>query len=343
MSIALRPLLGSGILLLALSNTIGSANGCPIVEWQQEMRNNWLCSGGCWDEEWCRHGCSHTMHWDIPKGYYIARAWLTAAAYGDLETISGYTDYEMAEAHHDLEGTESYGERRYGGTRGGWFDETANARGHPDTDPEPVRTFVDARPIGDTCSRTEPRDWGAAESEIYNVPVKIGHVQHEGEDCTALVPSTGVAACTAGTCDWCGTGKCCRVTGSSGDCTPEEKALAEQYAKTSLSGYACVASLGAREFVFPAPRDYTSHTYTTPNKTLESYDTDPVVPASAGEHNMWDMCVDRLDITAQLKSRTGPHIEVTMATSHPPRGHPTRFAGTQNAGRQVRFQNSDTL
>ena len=28
-------------------------------------------------------------------------------------------------------------------------------------------------------------------------------------------------------------------------------------------------------------------------------------------------------------------IEVTMATSHPPRGHPTRVAGTQNAGRQV--------
>ena len=59
------------------------------------------------------------MKWDIPRGYYVARAWLTAASYGGLETVSGYTDYEMAEAHHDLEGTESYGERRYGGTRGG--------------------------------------------------------------------------------------------------------------------------------------------------------------------------------------------------------------------------------
>ena len=28
--------------------------GCPIVEWQQEVRNNWLCSGGCWKEEYCR-------------------------------------------------------------------------------------------------------------------------------------------------------------------------------------------------------------------------------------------------------------------------------------------------
>ena len=73
------------------------------------------------------------MRWDIPRGYYVARAWLTAAAYGNLETVSGYTDYEMAEAHHDLEGTESYGERLYGGHRGGWFDETSNARGHPDT------------------------------------------------------------------------------------------------------------------------------------------------------------------------------------------------------------------
>ena len=184
------------------------AGACPIVEWQQEVRNNWLCSGGCWDQEWCRHGCSHTMHWDIPRGYYIARAWLTAASYGGLETVSGYADYEMAEAHHDLEGTESYGERRYGGERGGWFDETNNARGHENTDPEQVRTYVDARAVAERCTATEPREWNATESLL--------------------------------------------------------------------------------EDGFPSARDYTSHTYTTPNKTLESYDTVPEVrraPTAVPRHS----------------------------------------------------------
>ena len=101
------------------------------------------------------------MKWDIPRGYYVARAWLTAASYGGLETVSGYTDYEMAEAHHDLEGTESYGERRYGGTRGGWFDETKNARLHPDTEPENVRTYVDGRVVDEQCDSTEPRALGS--------------------------------------------------------------------------------------------------------------------------------------------------------------------------------------
>ena len=243
--------------------------GCPIVEWQQEVRNNWLCSGGCWKEEYCRHGCSHTMKWDVPRGYYIARAWLTAASYGGLESISGYADYEMAEAHHDLEGTESYGERRYGGTRGGWFDETKNARDHPDTDPEQVKTYVDGRVVADDCNATEPREWETAES---------------------LLPDG-----------------------------------------------------------FPASRDYTSHTYTTPNKTLEKYETLPAVPASSDQHNQWGMCADRVDITSQLSSRVGPSVEVTMTTAHTGRGNPTREAGTINAGRQAydrgtyRFKSRATL
>ena len=243
--------------------------GCPIVEWQQEVRNNWLCSGGCWHDEWCRHGCSQTMKWDIPRGYYIARAWLTAASYGGLETVSGYTDYEMAEAHHDLEGTESYGERRYGGTRGGWFDETENARLGPDTEPEQVRTYVDGRVVDELCNATEPRAWEAAES-----------LWEDG---------------------------------------------------------------------FPPPRDYTSHTYTTPIKALESYETIPEVPAAAGRHNQWGMCVDRLDITAQLKSRVGPDVEVTMTTAHAGRGDSSREPGTINAGRQAydrgtyRFKSRATL
>ena len=209
------------------------------------------------------------MKWSIPRGYYIARAWLTAASYGGLETISGYSDYEMAEAHHDLEGTESYGERRYGGTRGGWFDETKNARLHPDTEPEKVRTYVDGRVVDEDCNATEPRTWEAAES-----------LWEDG---------------------------------------------------------------------FPPPRDYTSHTYTTPNKTLESYETIPAVPAAAGQHNQWGMCVDRVDITAQLSSRVGPDVEVTMTTAHAGRGNPTREPGTINAGRQAydrgtyRFKSRATL
>ena len=209
------------------------------------------------------------MKWSIPRGYYVARAWLTAASYGGLESVQGYTDYEMAEAHHDLEGTESYGERRYGGTRGGWFDETQNARLHPDTEPEPVRTYVDGRVVDEDCDSTEPRAWEAAES-----------LWEDG---------------------------------------------------------------------FPPPRDYTSHTYTTPNKTLESYDTIPGVPAAAGQHNQWGMCVDRVDITAQLSSRVGPDVEVTMTTAHAGRGDPTREAGTINAGRQAydrgtyRFKSRATL
>ena len=122
------------------------------------------------------------------------RAWLAAANYGGLETVSGYTDYEMAEAHHDLEGTESYGERRYGGTRGGWFDETKNARLHPDTEPEEVRTYVDGRWWTRTATRR---------SRAHGRPRS----------------------------------RCGRTD--------------------------------------PSPRDYTSHTYTTPNKTLESYETIP--------------------------------------------------------------------
>ena len=249
-------------LLLFLGAYVPQYDGCPIVEWQQEMRNDWLCAGGCWEEEWCRHGCAHSMKWNIPRGYYVARAWLTAATYGDQQTVSGYKDYEMAEAHHDLEGIESYGERRYGGTRGGWFDETKNAReGDPEAveggraAQEAVGTFVDGRRVGSSCEATEPRDWQAAES-----------LWQDG---------------------------------------------------------------------FPAPRDYTSHTYTTPNKTLEKYETIPAVAASHGQYNQWSMCVDRIDITEQLKSRVGPEIEVIMATAHEPRGHPTREPDTMNAGRQA--------
>jgi hypothetical protein len=101
------------------------------------------------------------MKWDIPRGYYIARAWLTAASYGGLDTASGYKDYEMAEAHHDLEGIESYGERRYGGTRGGWFDETTNARlATPQRRaPEPVRA----------CARA-PHALRASDALLRSVP-----------------------------------------------------------------------------------------------------------------------------------------------------------------------------
>ena len=47
------------------------------------------------------------------------------------------------------------------------------------------------------------------------------------------------------------------------------------------------------------------------------------------------MCADRMDITAQLRSRVGPDIEVIMATRQEARGHSTRLPGTQNAGRQA--------
>jgi hypothetical protein len=100
---------------------------------------------------------------------------------------------------------------------------------------------------------------------------------------------------------------------------------------------------------FPPPRDYTSHTYTTPIKALESYETIPEVPAAAGRHNQWGMCVDRLDITAQLKSRVGPDVEVTMTTAHAGRGDSSREPGTINAGRQAydrgtyRFKSRATL
>jgi hypothetical protein len=113
---------------------------------------------------------------------------------------------------------------------------------------------------------------------------------------------------------------------------------------------------GARESLlqdgFPPPRDYTSHTYSTPNKTLEKYQTVPQVPGAdgaTGRHNHWLMCADRLDITAQLSGRTGPSVEVIMATAHRARGHPSREPATQNAGRQAydrgsyRFKGRATL
>ena len=117
--------------------------GACVDSWEMEVYNDWLCSAGCADKAACRHGCAHSLRFEVPKGYYISRAVLTTVAHGQIETVMGYDDYEDAEWTSDLRGdvgptgsggnevgtpTGGLGEGRPGQITNGWLEETENAQ-----------------------------------------------------------------------------------------------------------------------------------------------------------------------------------------------------------------------